>query len=393
MNTAILKPEVQQFIREFEGDITKLAFAGSPFAEISTQELLEQIDSREKIRNKLPVWYSTSNIYYPPKLNLEQTSSERTAKYKSELCDGSVMADITGGFGVDSYYFSERFKGVDHFEQQEKLSEIAKHNFRALGVENVHCHNEDGLKGLRDKQYDLIYVDPSRRTNEKRKVFLLEDCTPNIISNIEYLLTHTKLLMVKTSPMLDISIGIKSLKKVKEIHVVALNNEVKELLWLLTSDDVVSPKVATVNLLAKNRETFDFVYGSQDESKFGDPASFLYEPNSAILKSGGFSMISEVFGIEKLHKHSHLYTSNELIDFPGRRFRIKKIVPYNKKNIKTAIDFKKANVTVRNFPESVESLRKKWKINEGGDLYLFFTTGIDDRKIMLVCEKITNKLG
>ena len=393
MNNAILKPEVQKFICEFTGDISKLAFSGSPFSDVSIQELLQQIDGRQKIRNKLPTWYENSNIYYPPKLNLEQTSSEKTAKYKSELVSGTTMADITGGFGVDSCFFSERFSKVDHFEQAEDLSKIAEHNFSVLGIYNVRCVNTDGLEGAKDNKYDLIYIDPSRRTNEKRKVFLLEDCTPDIISNIDYLLSRTKLLMVKTSPMLDISIGIKSLRKVKEVHVVAVNNEVKELLWLLTPDEVINPKIIAVDLLVDGREVFDFDYGSRGETVYGDSATFLYEPNVAILKSGGFSMISEAFELTKLHKHSHLYTSEELIDFPGRRFRIRKSVPYNKKEMKSVIDFSKANIAVRNFPLGVDSIRKKWKIKEGGDIYLFFTTVGEDQKVMLVCEKITRKFG
>jgi 16S rRNA G966 N2-methylase RsmD len=303
------------------------------------------------------------------------------------------MADITGGFGVDSCFFSERFSKVDHFEQAEDLSKIAEHNFSVLGIYNVRCVNTDGLEGAKDNNYDLIYIDPSRRTNEKRKVFLLEDCTPDIISNIDYLLSRTKLLMVKTSPMLDISIGIKSLRKVKEVHVVAVNNEVKELLWLLTPDEVINPKIIAVDLLVDGREVFDFDYGSRGETVYGDSATFLYEPNVAILKSGGFSMISEAFELTKLHKHSHLYTSEELIDFPGRRFRIRKSVPYNKKEMKSVIDFSKANIAVRNFPLGVDSIRKKWKIKEGGDIYLFFTTVGEDQKVMLVCEKITRKFG
>lgn len=388
MNTAILKPDVQNFIHEYEGDVSKLAFSGSPFPEVSTRTLLEQIVSRQRIRSKLPTWYSSKYIYYPPKLNLEQTSSEKTAKYKSELFSGSNMADITGGFGVDSFYFAERFLSVDHFEQWDELSVIAEHNFNTLGVKNVNCIIEDGLRGVNDKQYDLIYIDPSRRTEEKRKVFLLEDCTPDIVSNIDYLLSRTNTLMVKTSPMLDISIGMKSLRKVKEVHVVAVNNEVKELLWILISEEAENPKIKTVNLLEKNIEHFDFNYGEMGKSTYSDPARILYEPNAAILKSGGFSVISDVFQVSKLHKHSHLYTSEELIDFPGRRFIIRETVPYHKKDMRAAVNFDKANVAIRNFPESVESLRKKWRIKEGGELYVFFTTTVNDRKIMVVCEKI-----
>ncbi len=389
LNTALLKPDVQDFIRHFSGDTSRLAFSGSPFPEIDVRELLEQIESRRKIEKKLPTWYRNSNICYPPKLNLEQTSSEQTAAYKAEIVKGRTMVDLTGGFGVDSYFFSKKFERVDHFETNEYLSALAKHNFKELNIENVTFYNEDGISGIKDRNYDLIYVDPSRRTAEKRKVFLLEDYTPDILGSLSYLLKRTKVIMVKTSPMLDISLGIKSFGHVAEIHVVAVDNEVKELLWILTSEINQMPKIVAVNLLQETMEQFEFNYGDQVDDIFSYPMDYLYEPNASIYKSGGFAVIAEKFRLNKLHKHSHLFTGKDLIDFPGRRFRIVKTVPYSKKAMKTALDFEKANITVRNFPESVEAIRKKWKIKDGGDIYVFFTTVANNEKMMLLCEKIT----
>ena len=389
MNKSILKPEVQEFIRNFSGDLSKLAFSGSPFHDVTTRELLEQLKSRQKSKSKIPTWFKAENIYYPPTLNMEQTSSEITAAYKSKLVLGKRMADITGGFGVDSFLFAQQFEHVDHFEVNPLISEIAKHNLEQLGSKNVQFLALDGIKGVTDRLYDLIYVDPSRRHDAKGKVFFLEDCLPNIPENLEFLMEQTSTLLIKTSPMLDISIGIKALKYVNEIHIVAVQNEVKEVLWLLKKPSAFEPMITTINFTNSVEEIFVFKYGSLGVPRYSGPKKYLYEPNAAILKSGGFSVISEHFEMAKLGKHTHLYTSDELIDFPGRRFRIKNKVAYNKKEMRDGITFDKANIAIRNFPENVEALKKRWKFKDGGDHYVFFTTVGSNEKMMLLCEKIT----
>jgi hypothetical protein len=389
VNTSILEPKVQEFIRNFSGDLSKLAFSGSPFKHVKTRELLEQIKSRQKTELKLPSWFDARNIYYPPALNLEQSSSEVTADYKSRLISGERMADITGGFGVDTFYFAKKFETVAHFELNEEISKIAHYNFEQLGCTNVEFNVIDGISGIERMQYDLIYADPSRRHDAKGKVFFLEDCLPNIPEHLEYLMDRTTHLLIKTSPMLDISIGIKALRYVTDIHIVAVQNEVKEVLWLLRKPGNDQPVITTVNFTNSEQDIFKFQYGVLAEENYCDPQQYLYEPNAAILKSGGFSVISERFGIGKLAKHTHLYTSDTLIDFPGRRFRIRKVVGYNKKEMRAGITFDKANITVRNFPESVETLKKRWKIKDGGENYVFFTTNGSNEKMMLLCEKIT----
>ncbi|NNF32431.1 MAG: methyltransferase [Flavobacteriaceae bacterium] len=389
MNKSILKPEVQEFIINFSGDLSKLAFSGSPFHDITTRELLEQIKSRQKAKTKIPTWVNAENIYYPPTLNLEQTSSEITAEYKSKLVHGKQVADITGGFGVDSFLFAKQFEYVDHFEVNPFISEIAKHNLDQLGCKNIQFKAVDGIEGVDDRHYDLIYVDPSRRHDAKGKVFFLEDCLPNIPEHLEYLMERTSALLIKTSPMLDISIGIKALKYVNEIHILAVQNEVKEVLWLLKKPTSLEPRITTVNMTNSNDESFSFKYGDLGVATYSGPLTYLYEPNAAILKSGGFSVISERFGIAKLGKHTHLYTSDELMDFPGRRFRIENIVAYSKKDMRAGITFDKANIAIRNFPESVEALRKRWKIKDGGENFVFFTTAGSNEKMMLLCKKIT----
>ncbi len=388
LNKHILSNEVQEFITNYSKDIIKLAFTGSPFNEVSTQELIQQIESRRKTEKKLPTWYNTPNIFFPPKLNLEQTSSEITAKHKTSIVQGNSLADITGGFGVDSFFFSEIFKDIHHFEHNNSISNIAKHNFKVFNKDNITCFTGDALQQLTTSYYDVIYADPSRRHNSKGKVFFLKDCEPNIPDNLELLFTHCKNLLVKTSPMLDITVGLKELKCVSEIHIVAVNNEVKEVLWLLDKSVNVEPKVKTINFLKDKKEVFSFDLNTPNSPSYALPLTYLYVPNAAIMKSGGFDILSEIFQIDKLHRHSHLYTSYKLKDFPGRRFKINQVIPYHKKEIKDYLKNKKANIATRNFPENVAFLNKKWKIKDGGTDYLFFTTLENENKVILDCTKV-----
>ncbi len=388
MNKYILNTKVQEFIKNYSETTTKLAFSGSPFDTITVQELIQQIESRRKAENKLPSWYKTEKIYYPPKLNLEQTSSEITATYKAIIVKGKLLADITGGFGVDSYFFSKSFEKVHHFEIDQELSKIADYNFEMLEAKNIECFAENGLFALSKNIYDVIYADPSRRQNTGGKVFILKDCTPNIPDNLTDLLKNCKVLLLKTSPMLDITVGLSELKHVFEIHIVAVSNEVKELLWILKKDFEGSPIIKTINFATDKREIFDFEWDKKANAIYSQPLRFLYEPNAALMKSGAFELLSDAFKIKKIHKHTHLYTSESLREFPGRRFVIEKCFPYSKTEIKKNIDFGKANVATRNFPETVEILRKKWKIKEGGEVYLFFITDLEGKKQVLICSKV-----
>ncbi|WP_313790871.1 MULTISPECIES: THUMP-like domain-containing protein [Flavobacteriaceae] len=361
------------------------------FEGILQKELAEQIEAKKKCKNKLPTWFRTANIYYPNKLNIEQTSSETTATYKARLTDGKSLLDVTGGFGVDSYFFSKRITTIFHCEINKDLSEIAHHNFKVLGQKNIECLAEDGIEFLKNSSYnfDWIYVDPSRRNDAKGKVFLLEDCLPNLPEHLPLLFQKTQNILVKTSPLLDIKLGVEELNFVKEVHVVAVQNEVKELLFVLEKEYHGSIKIRTINATPVQEETFDFKLEQEQDSQadFGKPSSYLYEPNAAILKSGGFKSVGKSYNLAKLHPHSHLYSSDKIIDFPGRRFKIIKALPYSKKSVKS-MDVAKANITTRNFPISVAEIRKKHKIKDGGNRYLFFTKSIDDSLLVLNCEKI-----
>ena len=393
MNKALLNPEIQQFITDnLKSNITKLILKGSPFKYVSVQELANQIVAKQKSEHKLASWFSTENIYYPPKISIEQTSSEITAAYKNNLVSGNSIIDITGGFGVDCFYFSKKFKEVIHCEINEDLSEIVKHNYQKLQVKNITTFSGDGLEYLKNHKakFDCIYIDPSRRNDLKGKVFLLNDCLPNVPENIDFLFTKTNQILIKNSPILDITSTINELKFVKEIHIIAVNNEVKELLFLLEKEYSDPIKIRTVNIGKKEIQTFNFNYKEAVNSEYSEPLTYLYEPNAAILKSGGFHEISQQLKVFKLQQHSHLYTSDEIIDFPGRTFKIENVLSYDKKKVKKLVVENKANITTRNFPKTVAQIRKETKIKDGGNSYLFFTTHNTNDYIVISCKKKTD---
>lgn len=392
MNNAILNNDIQLFINENIGiSIAHLALKKNPFPTVNWIEILNQIAAKSKAKDKLPTWFSSKNIIYPSKISVEQTSSEKTALYKSTLVSGEKLIDLTGGFGVDDFYFAKKIKNVFHCEMNKELSEIVQHNFEVLEAENIKCYSGDSFEILKnlDQQFDCIYIDPSRRNDEKGKVFRLKDCLPNVPELLNNYLLFTTNILIKTAPILDISAGLGEMKNVKNIHIVAVDNEVKELIWEIQKNYLGTIIIKSINFNKEKTEIFDFTLDEiQVPSNFGLPQKYLFEPNAAIMKSGGFDQVSHSFKINKLHPHSHLYTSNELIAFPGRSFEIIHVIDYNKKEMKRFLERKKANLTIRNFPGTVENIRQKWKIEAGGDAYCFFTTDVNNQKIVLICKKI-----
>lgn len=391
MNSAILHPKVQQFITEnLKSDSTKLILKGSPFEGISIQELANQIIVKQKSKQKLPTWFSTKNIYYPKKINLEQTSSEITANYKSKIISGTSIIDITGGFGIDCYAFSKVFNKVIHCEINANLSSIVKHNFEQLEARNIQTFFGDGIEYLKKStnNFDCIYIDPSRRNDAKGKVFLLEDCLPNVPKNIDFLFTKTTTILIKNSPMLDISRAIHELKYVKEIHIVAVKNEVKEVLFLLEKNNTDPIEIKTINIEKNANQIFNFTFQENVNSTYSETLTYLYEPNAAILKSGGFHQVSNQLNVYKIHQHSHLYTSDTLIAFPGRIFKVQNTISYHKKKFNASFLEKKANITTRNFPKSVAQIRKETGIKDGGNTYLFFSTDLKNKLIVIICSKL-----
>jgi len=392
LNTTILNTEIQEFINSnLKSDVSSLLLKGISFEGADSKAIIEQIEAKKRCEKKLPTWFNTAQIYYPNKLNIEQTSSETTAKYKADLVSGTTLIDLTGGFGVDSFYFSKAIENITHCEINNSLSEIVAHNSNELNSTNMTCLNENGIDALKriDQPFDWIYIDPSRRDNTKQKVFLLSDCTPNIKTFQGLFFKYAKHVMVKTSPLLDIKATTNDLKFVSELHIVAVENEVKELLWILERDTNSNLMIKTINITKTVHQNFEFEFKDEANTTatYSYPCSYLYEPNAAVLKSGAFNSVSSILEIPKLHKHSHLYTSDTLIEFPGRRFKIDKTIPFNKKAFsKENID--KANVTTRNFPLSVGDIRKKLKLKDGGNNYLFFTTNLNDEKVILLCSKV-----
>lgn len=391
MNLSILTTEIQNFIdNSLQANISKLALSKNPFPEVDWKEIINQIVSKNKSKNKLPTWFGTDEIYYPPSVSIEQTSSEITAKYKTNLLSGKSIIDLTGGFGVDCYYFSKKFEKVIHCEKNSELSEIVKHNYEKLKVQNIECLAQNSTDILNNSKelFDWIYIDPSRRSDVKGKVFLLKDCLPNVPVNLDLYFSKSNNILIKTAPILDITAGINELNHIKSIHIIAIENEVKELLWILEKDYSGDIEITAVNIQKEKTDSNSFILGQSTPATFALPNMFLYEPNAPLLKSGYSDNLSKTLEIEKLHPHSHLFTNMKLIDFPGRRFIIETIIPFKKEELKKHIEGKKMNITTRNFPLAVEEIRKKYKISEGGNVYTFFTTNINDEKIVLICNKI-----
>jgi 16S rRNA G966 N2-methylase RsmD len=391
LNLAILHSKVQEYISaNLKTEITKLILKGSPFEKVSVQELANQIIAKQKSEKKLPTWFSTESIYYPTKISIEQTSSEVAAAHKLSLISGDSVIDITGGFGIDAHAFSKQFKKVVHCEINDQLSEIVAHNFKQLNIDNIETFAGDGLQFLKktSQKFDCVFIDPSRRHDAKGKVFLLKDCLPYIPPKIEFLFTKATQILIKTSPILDISNTIKELKSVVKVQIIAFNNEVKELLFLLEKNPPNTIRVEAINYQKNSLQQIEFNHQSAAKSTYSPPLTYLYEPNAAILKSGGFHEISHQLKVFKLHQHSHLYTSDQLMDFPGRQFIITQSMPYDKKKIKKFIGQEKANITIRNFPKSVAQIRKETKIKEGGQVFIFFTTNLDNKQIVLFCRKV-----
>ncbi len=392
MNKNILNTGIQNFIdKNTNTDIMSVLLKKPIFESVSQKELAQQIEGKKKCQKKLPTWHQTTGIYYPKKINIEQTSSEISAGYKSEIVEGKSLLDLTGGLGVDSYYFSKKIASVFHCEIDRDLHQITSHNLKILEAKNISCFQENGLDYLKNsnQNFDWLYIDPSRRNEVKGKVFQLSDCQPDIIRNLELLYTKSENILLKTSPLLDISIGLGELKGTKEIHIVAINNEVKELLWVLEKGFSEEISIKTVNFAKSKIQTYNFTHSEEKNatSVYSLPLSYLYEPNASILKSGAFKSIGLTFKLKKLHPSTHLYTSNELLDFPGRRFKLIKATACNNRNIR-ALNIEKANIANRNFPDSVATIRKKFKIKDGGNHFLFFFKDRDDSYQAALCSKV-----
>jgi hypothetical protein len=391
----IASGEIQDFIFEHsQDDVTSLALKHREIGGIPFPEIGSQLTTRLKARNKIPQWFATRGIVYPPALSMEQSSSESTALYKSTLLpEGSSLCDFTGGLGVDAYYFSARASYVRYLERQEVLCLLAEHNFRVLGAGNIrvtHSDLGDYLRQWLQQPTDYIYIDPARRDARQKKVFLLRDCEPDLTQILPLLLPHCNAVMVKLSPLFDVHLLMKEWGNViQHIHVVSVKNECKELLVIFTREPEEGG-ISCINL-EQNQSVQTFTYeqlAKSHKASFSEPLEYLYEPNSSIMKAGTYDIVGKNFGLKKLHRHSHLYTSGHLLGgYPGRQFKIEAVVPVDKKALTGAVPGKKANIATRNFPLTPEELYKKTGFKTGGDVYLFGTTLKDEKKVIIVCRK------
>lgn len=377
-----------------KADVRSLALQAAKYPDVDMTVAVTQIAGRQTAEAKVPSWYHTEGLWYPRHLSMEQCSSEATARYKAELVEGDSLADLTGGFGIDCSFLARRFKQADYVERQTELCELAAHNFPLLGL-SIRVHNEDGTDYLRGmKPVDCIYLDPARRDGHGGKTVAIADCEPDVAALEERLVEKAGTVLVKLSPMLDLSMALKSLKYVRQVHIVSVHNECKELLLMLQKTSFSSEVfIHCVHLLPSGeRQTFIFTQRQEKEASCplaDEVGAYLYEPNASLLKAGAYRSPMQTYPVRKLHMSSHLYTSDEYIpDFPGRKFRVEAVGGFGKKEQKALLQgLDKANLTIRNFPSSVAELRKRLKLKEGGEVYLFATTLADERKVLVKCVK------
>lgn len=392
----ISSPQVQQFIFDHEhDDEKKLLLKHKEILGIPSSQIANQISGRRKAKEKLPTFYKTRGIIYPPSVNLEQSSSEETAQLKVRLILNLVKnldtcVDLTGGFGIDSFFFSHIFRKVIYVEPNLELLEIAKHNHTRLGNANIQYENSTAEKILANlNKVDLIYIDPSRRSGNK-KVFTLQDSEPNIVDLQSTIFEKSDYLMIKTSPLLDIQSGLSELRFARSAHAVAVENEVKELLFIQEKDFGEETLIMATNIKSNSIDAFGFHFSDERsaEVQFSEPQTYLYEPNSAILKVGAFKWIAKAHRLKKIAPSTHFYTSDLLLeDFPGRIFRIISFVKSDPKKVLEAFPDQKANIITRNYPLSVEEIKKKTKLKDGGEKYLLGFSG-QKEKFLCVAERL-----
>ena len=406
MINQLLSPTIQSFIDDHQhADPNGLLLKNKFILGLPASLVVEQIISRKKAKEKIPAWSAKKNLVFPHPLSLEQSSSEKTAKHKAKILteifdiplSDVTLLDLTGGIGVDSFFFSEVCKEIHFVEPNEELLNIVMHNFKELGVTNVFFHNstaESFLQALSaDAAFDLVYIDPSRRTEGGQKVFSLNQSEPDVVKLQARILQVTNNLLIKTSPLLDIRQGITEIHSVRKVYVVSVDNECKELLFHSKSNSSSEVVVDAINL-SRKESSFSFSLSEEQNAnvKISNPLTYVYEPNASLLKSGAFKILSSTFNLFKLHPNTHLYTSDVLIaDFPGRIFKIESFVkPDDRKMLEKLFEDGKANIFTRNYPLSVAQLRKKTRLKEGGEKFLIGCTGIE-KKLLIVASRLDGK--
>jgi hypothetical protein len=385
---------IQQFIREHtDSDPHRLLISAHRYPGVPMPYVVRQLEALRKVRDKIPTWHNPA-LQFPPLLSVEQASSERAARFKTSLFSGKKMADLTGGMGVDAFFWATQFERVTYVEQNAALAELAQHNFAALGATNITCAcspAEDFLKN--SENFDLLYLDPARRDAQQRKVFLLEDCQPDVLALRDTLLDRAPQVLLKTAPLLDLKLAARQLRCVRHIWVLSIDNECKEVLYLLEKNLPAghSPTLAAACLHGDTEQFFNFDWPEEQaaQAPLSPALSYLYEPDAAVLKAGALKTFAQRFGLFKLHANTQLYTAEHLAEgLPARRFRIEAVCKYERHAVRQAVPSGKANVAVRNFPDSVAQVRQKLGLADGGEHYLFAAADADNRKIILVCQKV-----
>ncbi len=386
----MLRPEIQQYILSHEqADENALVLKHTTIHGCRTAEVAVQIAARRKAKVKFPLFYHAKNILYPPSVNLEQSSSEATARFKASLFSGAAVADLTGGFGVDTFFLSQRFCTTCYVEPDHSLFEIARHNHTMLGASTIqHIHSTaENFLNTTSIIPDLLYLDPSRRNPSSKKVFRFADCQPNVISLLPFLLKIPKTL-IKASPWLDISLAIKDLVRVDKVLVVAVGNECKEVLFCLSPDAPDTPVIEAVDLRADGTIRHNLSFSREEEReadvRYADPRQYIYEPSAAISKAGAFKIVASRFGLDKLSANTHLYTSDNIIaDFPGKIFRVLEWIKPERKLMPFLLPENKANITTRNYPLTADQLRKRLQLEAGGDQFILGFGGLKKNYLAL----------
>lgn len=385
--TESMKKFVQDHLRE---DPAQLLFRYSGKVDFDLKFAVQQIQARQKAKSKLPTWVANLDIIFPASLSLEQASSEETAKFKSKLGHGQVMIDLTGGFGVDTFFLSQHFEQAFYCERNRDLADTVRHNFDLMVPGKLEVVTGDSLEffAKSDRVFDLTYVDPARRGDQNQKLYKLADCEPDVVGHWNLLRSKSKSILIKSSPMSDIKQAISEIPDIQQIWVVSVKNEVKEVLLFWERDaSKVDRVIRAVDLHANEATEFSFTYEEEEtsESIFGVVGKFLVEPNAAILKAGAFRSFGKRFELKKLHPNSHLYTCDGLQgEMPGRVFEIKEEIKDPKKQLKLLFPDGKVNVITRNYALSADELKKKYRLSDGGDSFLIGTRDRDGF-CLLIC--------
>ena len=390
-----MNDKTRNFIEQnLDADIRQLALKGCRDKDVDLDAAIRQIAGRQTARRKLPSWAALDGILYPPHLNMEQCSSEQTARYKARICSShpssKTLVDLTGGFGVDFAFMSEAFDEATYVERNSELFAISSANMKILAPK-AKCLNEDGLEVLhRLDHVSMIFMDPARRDHHGARTYGISDCTPKVLEIKDELLRKADVVMLKLSPMLDWHKAISDLGEqyIKEVHIVSVQNECKELLIVMQQQPAEPPTVYCVN----DDSVFSYHPSSISSNHISHHSSliYLYEPNASIMKAGCFAEIEQAFEVSQLAPNSHLFASDQAIaDFPGRKFRVTAVTSMNKQELKQALkDIRQANIAVRNFPMSVADLRKRLKLSEGGNDYIFATTLTEGKKVLIICQHL-----